>query len=316
MSIRVTILGSGGTYPTPERGLPAIAVRMPGRLYLLDCGGCTQRQIFKSKLKIGPLTHIFITHLHGDHIFGVFGLLQTLTLLDRQKPLYIVGPEGIRSLIEEVGRWTWLKPSYELSVIEVRDERVFEFDTHYVRLFPVNHGVPAFGIVVEEKPRPGRLDVEKADRLGVPVHLRKRLQLGKAVRTPSGRVVHPEEVLGEAKPGRKVVYTGDTSPCDRVVREAKGANLLIHDSMYLVGDEKLAEEGVHSSYRDACEVAELCGVGLLLLTHFSPRYRNKDIEEAEEAAKKYFPRVVACRDFTTVEIDFSGACRVVEAGMR
>ncbi len=314
--MRVTILGSGGTYPTPERGLPAIAVRMPGRLYLLDCGGCTQRQIFKGKLKIGPLTHVFITHLHGDHVFGIFGLLQTLSLLDRKKPLCVVGPEGIGSLIEEVGRWTRLKPSYELSVIEVGRERVFELDTHYIKLFPVSHGIPAFGIAIEEKPRPGKFDVEKADKLGVPVHLRKDLQLGKAIKTPSGKLVYPEDVLGESRPGRKIVYTGDTSPCDRVAREAKGANLLIHDSMYLVGDEELAEEGVHSSYRDACEVAAACEVGLLLLTHFSPRYRMEDVLRAEKAARSYFPRTIACRDFTTVEIDFSGACHVVEAGMQ
>ena len=295
MTVEVVFLGTSGSVPTAERNLPSIALRTGGELLIFDCGEGAQKQMIKAGLGFPRDLRIFITHLHADHVLGLPGLLYTLSMLRREEPIEIYGPPGIRAFLSCLGETIGLQPTFEVSVHEVGEGVVLERPGYRVRAAWVRHAVPTLAYAFEGRTRPGRFHPEKARALGVPEGpLWKALQMGRPVRTPEGRLVRPEEVLGPPRRGLKIVYSGDTAYSEALVELARGADLLIHECTFDDGLADKARERLHSTPSVAAEVALRAGVRELVLTHLSARYRDPGI--LLEQAREKFDRVVVAED--------------------
>ncbi len=304
MSLSVVFLGTAASIPTPQRSLPAIAIRRKGELILLDCGEGTQRQMIHAGVGFHRKTKVFITHMHGDHVLGLPGLFQTMSLLDRKRTLEIYGPPGIEAFVEAVRRTVQFTQTFPIEVSEVRDAGlVCEEKEYEVHATWADHVIPGLAYALIEKPRPGRFYPEKAKALGVPEGpLWSRLQRGSAVELPDGPVVKSRDVMGSPRPGRKIVYTGDTRPSKSLVKLAENADLLIHDATF---DDELSEkarEDGHSTTSQAAETAKKAGVKRLVLIHVSARYRETDL--LVEQARKIFCRVDVAEDLMKISIPY------------
>ena len=302
MDLFVTLIGTAASVPTSARGTAATLIARGGERWLIDCGEGTQRQLLRSGQGLVDLDLIFLTHLHGDHYLGLPGLFKTYGLRGRERPLELVGPRGLIRLMETmrpiIGR---LPFPVDLEEIDDPDPAVaFRGDGFRIAAFPTRHSVPSVGYALSEDDRPGAFDLDAARALGVPPGpLFGALQRGGEVTTPEGRVVRPDEVLGEARTGRTVVITGDTEPCDATVAAARGAAVLVHEATFLEADRERARETRHTTAREAAEVARQADVGLLVLTHLSSRCSPGDVR-AEAAA--VFPRTLVPRDFDQIEV--------------
>jgi len=302
MSLRVVFLGTAGSIPTLQRGLPAIAVQRRGELILFDCGEGVQRQMIRAGIGFHRKTKVFITHMHGDHVLGLPGLFQTMSLLDRERKLEVYGPLGIRAFVEATQQTVQFTLTFPIEVFETEDNGVVCEEREYeVHAILVDHVIPSLAYALTEKPRPGRFHPEKTMALGVPEGpLWSKLQHGSAVKLPNGRVVKPEEVLGPPRLGRKIVYTGDTRPVKNLAEFAGNADLLIHDATF---DDELwerAREDGHSTPSQAAETAKKAGAKRLVLTHISARYKDPSL--LLEQAQKVFPRVELAEDFMKIDL--------------
>lgn len=301
--LRVRFLGTGGSFPTPTRNTSSILFNREGELLLFDCGEGTQRQMMRTKSGMGSLKSVFLTHLHADHFLGLPGVIQTLSFQKRTEELTIFGTEGTEELMEHIMALGKFKPRFEVRVKELSPGDVIKRSGYKIRVIKTEHSIPSIGYVLEEDARPGKFDRERAIELGVPPGpLFSKLHHGESV-TVNGREIRSEEVVGPPRPGRKVVYTGDTRPCRSVIEAAKGADLLIHDST--MGAE-LADWAVnyrHSTAREAAEVAKEAGVARLLLTHISPRYSNS-AKRLLDDAKKVFENVTIAEDLMEIEVKY------------
>ena len=315
MDLDVVFLGTAGSMPTARRGPSATLVRRGGERLLFDCGEGTQRQLLRSDVGLVDLTEVFFTHFHADHFLGLPGMLKTFGLRGRDLPLTVYGPRGLTELLASLHRIVGRLP-YEVAVVELAAGATLPRDGYELRTFPVRHGRDAMGYALVEELRPGRFDVETADGLGVPAgRERGALQNGEAVTLSDGRTVTPEQVLGEARPGRKLVLTGDTAPSDEVVEAAFGADLLVHEATFCEDEVERARETEHSTAVEAARVAQDAQVRLLALTHVSSRYGGGDVERE---ARTVFPETVVPRDFDLIEIPFPerGAPELVKRGAR
>ena len=293
MDLSLFFAGTGGAVPSARRGLPALLIRRGGERILIDCGEGTQRQLVRS-VGLTDLTDIFLTHLHADHWLGLPGMLKSFELRDRDKPLTVYGPPGTAALLERM-RPVFGRPRYGLTIHDLEpDEAIRRGDLEIVP-FAVRHRASAFGYALVEDARPGRFDADLAERLGVtPGPDFGRLQRGETV---AG--VAPEQVLGEQRAGRKVVVTGDTAPTDAVVVVAHGADVLVHEATFAHEDADRAAATLHSTARQAAQVAVDAEVRLLALTHLSSRYAGHEIRDE---ARAVFPATEVPRDFDTIEI--------------
>jgi ribonuclease Z len=302
MSLRVVFLGTGGSVPTPKRGLPAVLIEREGEHLMFDCGEGVQRQMIKAKCGFHKKMKIFITHMHGDHVLGLPGLLQTMAMLDRQKKLEVYGPVGLKRFLEGIRETVQFVLTFEVVVHEVEGVGVVCGEDEYeVCAVWADHVIPSLAYALIENPRPGRFCPEKARRLGVPEGpLWSKLQRGETIRLPDGKTVESGQVVGSSRSGRKVVYTGDTRPFKGLVKFAVRADLLIHDAT-LDDDlaERAAEDG-HSTVGQAAEDAKKAEVKRLILTHISARY--KETGKLLEQAKRIFKRTDVAEDFMTIEI--------------
>ncbi len=302
--LQVIFLGTGGSIPTPQRGLSAVAIRRKAELLLFDCGEGTQRQMIQAGVSFHRNTKIFITHMHGDHILGLAGLLQTMSLLDREKKLQIYGPQGIKAFVDAISQTVRFTLIFPVEVSELEAGLICKEREYEVYAAPSNHITPGFAYALTEKPRPGRFHPEKAKALGVPEgRLWSKLQDGSSVKLPEGYVVNPEMVLGSSRPGRKIVYTGDTMPAENLVRLAENADLLIHEATFSDELAERAGEDGHSTPSQAAETAKEAGVKQLVLTHISARYRDTSL--LLEQARKVFPNTELAEDFLKIELPLS-----------
>lgn len=304
MDLFVTLIGTAASVPTSARGTAATLVARGGERWLVDCGEGTQRQLLRSGQGLVDLDVILITHLHGDHYLGLPGLFKTYGLRGRERPLEVVGPRGLFRLMDTlkpiIGRLPFPVDLEEID--EPGAAAAFRGDGFRIDAYPTRHSVPSVGYVLREEDRPGAFDLDAARALGVtPGPDFGVLQRGGEVTTPGGRVVRPDEVLGEARTGRTVVITGDTEPCDATVEAAHGAAVLVHESTFLDADRDRARETRHTTAREAAEVAREADVGLLVLTHLSSRCAPGEVRAEAEAV---FPRVIVPRDFDQIEIPF------------
>jgi ribonuclease Z len=295
-------LGTAGSVPTPERGLPAVLIQRQNEHFMFDCGEGVQRQMMRAKVGFHKKMKVFVSHMHGDHVLGLPGLLQTMALMDRQKKVEIYGPEGIKRFLEGTREVLQFALTFPVEIHEVYDAGFVCRESEYaVEAAWSNHVVPSLAYAFVEKPRAGRFFPDKARALGVPEgELWSKLQHGAEVMLPDGRVVKPWEVVGAQRPGRKIVYTGDTRPFKGFARFAVWADLVIHDAtLDDTLSEKASEDG-HSTPGQAAEGAKKAKAKKLVLTHISARY--SDVGLLLEQAQKVFKNTVVAEDFMKLEL--------------
>lgn len=296
MDLSVFFAGTGGSVPSSRRGLPAVLVRRGGEHILFDCGEGTQRQLIKS-VGLADLDSVFITHFHADHWLGLPGMLKSFALRERTQPLSVYGPRGLLGLMEQM-RFVYGRLPYELDVIELAPTETVARDGYLIAAIPVRHkGESCYGYALVEEPRPGHLDPELAQRLGV----RPGPDFGRLQRGETVDGVTPEQVLGVVRPGRKVVISGDTAPCEPLIVAAHESDLLVHEATFAEEETERARHTSHSTARQAAEVAREAQVGMLALTHISSRYPGGELREQ---AREVFPQTEAPRDYDTIEIPF------------
>jgi ribonuclease Z len=315
VDLDLVFFGTAGSMPTASRAPSAILLRRGGDRLLFDCGEGTQRQMLRSTVGLVDLHEVFLTHYHADHYLGLPGMMKTFALRGREVPMRIFGPPGLSELFVALKR-IFGKLTYEYELVTLRPGDVVPRGGYRIETFAPNHGLPAIGYAIVEQTRPGRFDAEAADALQIPVGPeRGALQRGESVTLADGRVVTPDLVLGEPRPGRKVVLAGDTAPSPAVVEAARGADVLIHEATFLEDEQERARETLHSTAADAAEVAREAEVGLLVLTHVSNRYFGPEVESE---ARALFPDTVVPRDFDAVEVPFAerGSPRLVEKAVR
>jgi len=295
MDLSIFFAGTAGSVPTARRSLPAVLVRRGGDRLLFDCGEGTQRQLVRS-VGLADLTDIFITHYHADHWLGLPGLLKTFDLRDRDRPLAIHGPPGLRELMTSL-RAAVGRTRYELRLVELEPDAVVRREGYLVAPVRVAHRVPAYGYVLAEDPRPGRLDAELAAKLGV----RPGPDFGRLQRGETVNGVSPAQVMGEGRLGRKVVISGDTAPCETLAVAAHAADVLVHESTFGEEDRERAAQTGHSTATQAATLARDADVRMLALTHLSTRYFGREIRDE---ARAIFADTVVPHDFDTIEVPF------------
>jgi ribonuclease Z len=295
MDLSLFFAGTAGSVPTARRGMPAMLLRRGGDRLLFDCGEGTQRQLLRT-VGLPDMQAVFLTHHHADHWLGLPGMLKSFDLRDRDAPLTVYGPRGTAELMRAM-RIAYGRLRYPFSVVELEAGESVAFDGYEVGAFNVRHRTHAFGYAIVEETRPGRFDAELAAALGVAFGPDfGRLQRGEVV---DG--VRPEQVVGPERPGRKIVISGDTAPCDMVRFAAHEADLLVHEATFTEEERDRAMQTGHSTARQAAEIAREAGVRMLALTHVSTRYGGGEIG-AEAGA--VFERTVVPRDFDAIEIPF------------
>jgi ribonuclease Z len=315
VDLDLVFFGTSGSVPTAQRAPSALLVRRGGERLLFDCGEGTQRQLLRSTVGLIELREVFLSHFHADHYLGLPGMLKTFALRGREVPLDVYGPPGVRELFSTLRR-VFGKLTYALEIVELEPGDVLEREDYNLVTFPVAHGVQALGFALVEHPRPGRFDVSASDALGVPPGPeRGLLQAGESVQLADGRVVTPDEVLGEPRPGRKVVLSGDTAPSPTVLEAARGAEVLVHEATFLEEERERARETAHSTALEAAEIARDADVGLLALTHLSNRYFGPEVVRE---ARTIFPETVVPKDFDVIDVPFPerGTPQLVKGGVK
>lgn len=302
MSLKIVFLGTAGSVPTSKRNLPSVLIQRKGEQIMFDCGEGVQRQMIKAKVSFHKKMKVFISHMHGDHVLGLPGILQTMSLLDRQEKLDVYGPPGIKGFLESVRKTVQFVLTFPVEIHEVlKAGLICEESEYVVKAVWANHVIPGLAYALVEKHRPGRFYPQKAKTLGVPEGpLWSKLQHGYKIKLPNGQVIKPEDVTGSLRPGRKIVYTGDTRPIKGFAEFAADADVLIHDATLDNDLVERAEEDGHSTPEQAAKNARKGKVKQLILTHVSARY--KDTSLLLEHAKKIFKNTLVAEDFMNIEI--------------
>lgn len=306
--MQITFLGTSSGVPTRARNVSGVALRLPQKaeVWLFDCGEGTQHQFLRSDLKVSQLTRIFITHMHGDHIFGLMGLLASCGLAGNTTRIDIYGPPELEDYLKACRRYSQTHFSYPVKVHPVQPGIVFENDEYIVSCQLLKHRVPAFGYRIAEKNRPGHFDVEKAIALGIqPGPIYGKLKQGETITLENGRRIRGTDLCGPTLVGRKVVYCTDTIYCDAAVELAEDADVLIHEATFAHQDAELAYQRLHSTSTMAAQVALGAGVKQLIITHLSPRYAPGNVIEAKDLlmeARAIFPNTEMASDFWSFEV--------------
>jgi ribonuclease Z len=305
MSLSVTFLGTSGAVPTTERNPSAIFLRREGDAMLFDVGEGTQRQMMRFGTGF-DVEAVFLTHVHGDHVLGLPGLVQTWDFNERTDPLVVYTPRGTRAAVEDLIHAVGADPSYPVTVEEVgAGEVVRRRDEYEIRTIETQHRTPSVGYALVEDDRKGRFDRERAEELGVPVGPKfSQLHDGNPVELEDGTVVRPEQVVGPPRPGRTVVYTGDTRPVEAIESAAAGADLLIHDATFTSEAAERARETGHSTALEAGRIARRAGVRRLALTHISSRYAGNTGALKSEAADAFDGQLVVATDGYEVSVPY------------
>ena len=297
--MEIIFLGTSSAVHSYTRNHPAIILKAFGETFLFDCGEGTQRQLIFAKVSPMKISKIFLSHYHGDHILGLPGLLQSMNFRGREKKLTIYGPEGLYNLRDALFNLGYSKIEFPIEFIEIGSETVESTEEYIIKSQHVNHNVPCLAYSIEELKKP-RFLREKAIELGVPVGPDfGRLHNGEEVEI-DGKIIKPEQVLGPPRKGSKIVYSGDTTPCEEMVEFAKDSTILIHESTYISEDADKAEENFHSTSCDAAEIAKASNSKELILTHFSTRYTKTD--ELLKQAKDIFENTKLANDFMKIDV--------------
>ncbi|MFM1901888.1 MAG: Ribonuclease [Cyanobacteriota bacterium] len=312
--MQVTFLGTSSGVPTRARNVSAVALRLPQRseLWLFDCGEGTQHQFLRSDLRLSQLRRVFVTHMHGDHVFGLPGLLASLGLAGSSSGVDLYGPDPLEAYLQGVLRTSSTRIGYPLAVHRVKEAAeagtlVLEDDDILVRATPLNHRVPAYAYRIEQKPRAGRFDVDQAKALKIPPGpIYAALKRGETVTLEDGRRIDGRTLCGPDRPGVSVVYCTDTVFSEAAVELARGADLLIHEATFAHSEAEMAFQRQHSTSTMAAQTAAEAGVKQLVLTHLSPRYAPGNAITADDLlaeAQAIFPETTLAKDFLTLEVN-------------
>jgi ribonuclease Z len=307
MNLEAFVLGSGGMMPLPHRALTSVLLRREGELFLFDGGEGTQVSIRRLNLRWKKITAIFVSHMHADHVTGLPGLLMLSSQVDRDEPLYIIGPPRIAEYIESSRRTLDMYINYEIIVKEVSAPCVvWEGEGFKVRAFPLRHTKTCYGYALEEEPRPGAFHPEKASELGVPRGpLWSVLQGGESVKLEDGRTVESSQVMGAPRSGRKFSYVTDSLYFPEIAREVKDSDLLVCEGMFEAALEESAVEKKHMTAAQAARIArDAGGVRKLALIHYSPRYAERDLKRLLDEARETFPETILSRDRLNLPIEY------------
>ena len=299
--MEIIFLGTSSAVHSKDRNHPSIAIRAFGEVFLFDCGEATQKQILQTNVSPMKISKIFLTHYHGDHILGLPGLLQSMSLNGRQKKLTIYGPKGLNKIKDAIYSLGYCAIEYPVEFIEIDSGIIIDNEEYFIQAQRVRHNVPALAYSIEEKKKP-RFLRDKAIELGVPVGPAfGRLHNGEEVEI-DGRIIKPEQVLGEPRKGIKITYSGDTRPCEEMIMFARDSTILIHESTFLKQDYTNAEEYAHSTSIDAAYVAKDSNSKELILTHISTRYSEDYAEIMLKEAQNIFENTRLANDFMEIEL--------------
>ena len=307
--MKITFLGTSSGAPSRYRNVSGLALQLPQQsgAWLFDCGEGTQHQFMRSPLRLSQIDRIFISHMHGDHVFGLPGLLASRSLqAGSTTPVTLYGPPGLQEYIRRTMDLSQTRPGYPLEIVTVAPGLVWEDARTQVMCVAVAHRIPSFAYSVIERDRAGRFDVERAEALGIPPGpVYGLLKNGETVTLTDGRAIDGRTLSGPAQPGRKVVYSGDTTYTRNTVELAQHADVLIHEATYLEEDRALADRSSHSTAVMAAEAAKQAGVQTLILTHFSTRYEGEcgtRLAELLAEAQAVFPNTLLARDLWSFEV--------------
>ncbi|WP_169081593.1 ribonuclease Z [Paenibacillus sp. PL91] len=306
--MKMWFLGTGAGRPSRYRNVTAAALQHPEPVcswWLFDAGEATQHQLMQTPLKLNKMEAVFITHLHGDHIYGLPGLLSSRSFDGGVTPVQLFGPIGIKRYIDTIFSISATQLDYELVIHELSGDEgiIFEDDRFKVEVGLLEHRVISFGYRITERDQPGKLLVHKLKELGLEAGpLYGKLKQGEPVTSPSGVIIRPEDVTGPSLVGRVITILGDTKPCDNAYKLAIGADLLVHEATFAAGLEEKAHEFGHSTTAEAAAAAAKADAKQLVMTHFSGRYSNEELSRLEAEAAVYFPEVKAATDFLHIEI--------------
>lgn len=305
--MEVVVLGSSSAAPTLRRGLSSTAIIREGETILFDCGEATQFQMIRRGIPRRKFHHILISHLHGDHIFGLGGLISSLNLSQREYPLHVHGPRGIARFVKFMT--TFPRPTrlgFELHVHEFPPDHrglVYSTPSYHVLARPLDHTTPTLGYRLQEEDLPGRFDEEQAEALGIPFGpQRGALVRGESIVLPDGRRIRPETVVGPPRKGQAIAYCLDTAVSREALELARGADLLIHEATYADEFEDMARDRKHSTIRQAATIAKEAGVRKFLATHFSTRYDGPALAGLEAEGRDIFPDLLIARDGLRIEV--------------
>ncbi|WP_432224118.1 ribonuclease BN [Enterobacter wuhouensis] len=305
--MELIFLGTSAGVPTRSRNVTAILLDLQhptrGGLWLFDCGEGTQHQLLRTAYHPGKLDKIFITHLHGDHLFGLPGLLCSRSMAGIAHPLTIYGPKGIAEFVETTLRLSGSWTDYPLEVIEIAEGQVFDDGVYTVTAWPLNHPIECYGYRIEEHDKPGALNAAALMADGVkPGPMFQRLKLGETVTLEDGRAVNGQDYLSAPQPGKKLAIFGDTAPCAAALSLAQGVDVMVHEATLEAAMEEKANGRGHSSTRQAARLAREAGVGKLIVTHVSSRYDAQGCERLLAECREVFSECVLAEDFTQVSV--------------
>lgn len=303
--IRVVFLGTAASRPTVARNVPSILIARAGELLMFDCGEGTQRQMMRYGTGF-TVNDVFFTHMHADHFLGIIGLLRTMGLQGRTEVMRLYGPEGTRDILHEAVHLGVERVPFRIDIHEMQAGEVLTRDGYDIVAYRTQHGIRALGYALIEHERLGRFDVARARALGVPDGpLFGKLHRGEAVEF-DGRRVDPSDVVGPPRPGRRIVYTGDSRPCKATLEIGQGADLIIHDATFGEEEADRAAQTGHSTAREAADIARQAGALRLALTHISSRYAE-DPRGLEREAKHVFRESFVAHDGMQIEVPFRDA---------
>jgi ribonuclease Z len=304
--LELWFMGTSAGRPVTDRNVTSIVLQMPqgrGKFWMFDCGEGTQHRLLKTPFKLSRLECVFITHLHGDHIFGLPGLLSSRSSLGGTEPVSVYGPAGIRELLVTALKLTGTHLGFELNLHEVHDGTVYEDDDFIVETALLDHRIESYGFRITEKPRPGPLNVKLLKEMGIPSGpLYGRLKSGEDVELPDGRSIKAKNIIGPPIPGRIVTILGDTRPTENGVRLSRGADVLVHEATFSEEFAEKASNYGHSTSRQAAETAREAEAKRLFITHFSTRFTADDLSNLEEEARNIFPAAYAAKELVPFPI--------------
>ncbi|EKM6296339.1 ribonuclease BN [Escherichia coli] len=305
--MELIFLGTSAGVPTRTRNVTAILLNLQdptqSGLWLFDCGEGTQHQLLHTAFNPGKLDKIFISHLHGDHLFGLPGLLCSRSMSGIIQPLTIYGPQGIREFVETAlrisGSWT----DYPLEIVEIGAGEILDDGLRKVTAYPLEHPLECYGYRIEEHDKPGALNAQALKAAGVPPGpLFQELKAGKTITLEDGRQINGADYLAAPVPGKALAIFGDTGPCDAALDLAKGVDVMVHEATLDITMEAKANSRGHSSTRQAATLAREAGVGKLIITHVSSRYDDKGCQHLLRECRSIFPATELANDFTVFNV--------------
>ena len=303
--LKIIFLGTSGSVPTPERGMPSLMLQRDGERMLFDCGEGTQRQMMKCRSGFMDIDSIFLSHFHADHTLGIPGLIQTMNFQGRAEPLHIYGPKFVSEYCDAMNMLGYLRPGFDVIAHELKHGDVIEKRGYRIEAFRTFHSVPSLGYALREEARLGRFNRQKALELGVPEGpLFSKLHRGESI-VVNGKEIKSSDVVGDSRPGRLVVYTGDTTPSHTFLSIIANADLWISEGTFADDAADKAAETQHSSVGDVARLAVTAGVRQLIFTHVSSRY-SEDVAHLLEDARKHFPDSLVADDFMEFEVPLRG----------